>query len=60
MRLFKLGQVVKRVNTGEHVSITEVLPIGTNVFYRIEYENGDTSVVTDRQIREVQPVAATR
>lgn len=54
MRFYKLGQRVKRLNTGEHVSIKEVLPIGTNVFYRIEYDSGDTSIVTDKQVREVQ------
>lgn len=60
MNYFKVGQRVKRNDTGEHVSIKETLPTGLKVFYRIEYDSGDTSIVTDKQIREVQPIAANR
>lgn len=60
MSYFKVGQRVKRNDTGEQVSIKETLPIGLKVFYRIEYDSGDTSIVPDAQLREVQPIAAGR
>ena len=58
-RYFKERQQVKRVDTGEQVTVVEVLPVGLRVFYRIEYPNGDLSLVTDVKLREVpRPVVA--
>ena len=51
-RVFKQQQTVKRVDTGEHVKVVEILPLGLRVFYRIEYENGELSLVTDATLRE--------
>jgi hypothetical protein len=52
-RHFRVKQVVKRVTTGERVTVVEILPIGLRVFYRVEYENGDVSVLLDSQVRDV-------
>lgn len=60
MRFFKTGDTAKRNDTGEHVQIVEVLPLGMKVFYRIEYQTGNTSLVADSVLRPVQSVAADR
>lgn len=57
MTIFKEGQIVKRNDTGEQVQIVDVLPLGHHVAYRIEYQNGDTSVVLGSQLRPATPVA---
>ena len=53
-RVFKRLQQAKRVDTGEVVTVVEILPLGLKVFYRIEYESGELSLVPDATLRELQ------
>ena len=57
-RVFTVSQIAKRVDTGEQVQVIEVLPVGLRVFYRIEYKNGDRSLVHDAILREVSRATA--
>jgi hypothetical protein len=52
-RVFRIGQVAKRADTGEQVKIVEVLPYGRLVWYRIEYMIGDTTLVPETMLREI-------
>lgn len=52
-KIFREGQTVKRLDTGEPVRVVEVLPLNLQVFYRIEHESGDTSLVPGAKLREV-------
>lgn len=56
--IFKTGETAKRNDTGEHVEVIEVIPVGMEVAYRIEYENGDRSIVFGAMLRPVQLIAA--
>jgi hypothetical protein len=48
---FQPQQAATRVDTGEKVRVVEVLRFPTKVFYRIKYEDGETSLVTDAKLR---------
>jgi len=56
-RPYREGQRVKLLNTGIEVTIIEVLPVAQRVFYRIEFENGDRSLVIDTKLRSLQLIA---
>ena len=58
--MYKQGQTVKRNDTGEQVQIVDVLPVGTAVFYRVEYESGDTTLLQATALRPVQSIAERR
>jgi hypothetical protein len=49
--IFKCPQDVKLLDTGERVTVVEILPVGTAVFYRIEFTNGDVSLVMGSKLR---------
>jgi hypothetical protein len=51
--VFKCPQEVKLLDTGERVMVVEILPVGTVVFYRIEFMNGDLSLVMGSKLRPV-------
>ena len=52
-KIFRERERAKRVDTGEQVTVVQTMPLGQRVFYRIESENGDTTVVLDAKLREV-------
>jgi hypothetical protein len=47
---FQVGQKATHVTDGE-VTVIEVLPVSTRIFYRIEYPNGDRSLAIDTRLR---------
>jgi hypothetical protein len=53
MTIFKCPQEAKLNDTGEKVKVVEVLPVGNAVFYRVEFENGDLSLVLGSKLRPV-------
>ena len=55
-RYFKEQQQAKRVDTGEQVTVVEVLPVGLRVFYRVESQNGDLTLVVDSKLRDARPI----
>lgn len=50
--IFKVGWRVKRNDTGEEATVVDVIPVGTSLFYRIEYEDGRTTVVAADILRK--------
>lgn len=53
MKIFKVNQTVKRNDTGERVTVLDVIPNGHTVIYRVENEAGYTAMVIDAMLREV-------
>jgi len=49
--IFKEGQTVKLVDTGERVTVVEVRPVGLHVFYRVEHGNGKIETVSASRLR---------
>lgn len=50
-RWFKERQQAKRVDTGEPVTVIEVIPLGLKVFYRIERVDGEVTLVPEAKLR---------
>ena len=53
MTIFKVNQTVKRNDTGERVTVRDVMPNGRTVVYRVENEAGFVATVIDVMLREV-------
>ena len=51
--LFREGQTVKLLDTGERVHVVEVRPVGFHVFYRVEQANGQMLLVMATKLREI-------
>lgn len=51
--IFKIRDIVKRNDTGERVTILDVMPNSAVVLYRVENEAGHVTTVVDAMLREV-------
>lgn len=51
--LFKEGQTVKLLDTGERVKVVEVRVSGFHVFYRVEQASGETLLLMATKLREI-------
>ena len=54
MTTFKLKEIVKRNDTAERVQVVDIMPYGTQVFYRVESANGDIAFMQGSKLRPVQ------
>jgi hypothetical protein len=50
VQLFGVRQEVMRLD-GTPVVVVEVLPVGLTVFYRVEYPDGDTTLLQSQYLR---------
>jgi hypothetical protein len=58
MAMFKVGQEVERIKTGEPVCVTEVMTLNRMTFYRVRLTSGSVEVVSEDRLRAFVTKAA--